>query len=274
MPSDDQASQDGRDHDGSLVLRSFGRVPTLSASVWTAIVFGWIAIGTVALTPVVAGSGSTATRDFVRDGLVRWPGALLLLVLLWKLRPNLPIDLTGGPKRPVWFPWATITLTVAALIRLTVVSQFWDEAGYTVATFFSEMSTGVFEELAFRGLVFGGLLFGFGSSRGGVRKALLLTTVLFGLVHGASGIPAVIVTLLFGAVFLLSTLELRSLWPAAVLHGLFDVGVNGAAPVGESAWNETLMAFASVALLLGGIVALVFFGLWNRWPVVPDQSGP
>lgn len=250
-----------------MLWRGFARAPMVVAVVITVVVFAWIALGTVALTPLATPLfDERAIANFARDGAVRWPGAAILLLLLWRARGGLTLDFVGRPSWPVWFPWATITLGVAALIRLSVVTQFWDQGGYTLATVFSELSTGVFEELAFRGVMLSGLVLGLGRSRGGVRKALLITTVLFGVVHGAAGWGAIIVTLLFGAVFLLSTLELRSLWPAAVLHGLFDVGVNGAPPAGVAQWNETLTTFASVALLLAGLVALVRFGFWSRWP--------
>lgn len=253
----------------NLVLRTFGTVPTVSAVMWSVLVFGWIALGTLLLKPL-AGS---PTEDFVRDGAVRWPGALVVLALLLLLRKRMPIDLLGLPSVPVIFPWASITLVVVALIRLSVVTQFWGDGAYTAATFFSELSTGVFEELAFRGLIFGGLVFGFGRQRSGVRKAAVISTVLFGLVHASAGWAAVVVTLLFGAVFLISTLELRSLWPAAVLHGLFDVGVNGGAAAGAEDWRPTLTGFASVSLLLAGAVAIVVAARWRQWPV-QDAPAP
>jgi len=252
------------------VLRSFASLPIPAAVAWSAVVFGWIVIGTL----ISDRWADTATSSFVRDGVVRWSAAVLLFGLLWLLRDRLPLNLLAAPQRPRWFPWATIVLALAALIRLTVVSQFWGEPGYTGAVFFSELSTGVVEELAFRGLIFCGLLVGLGRTTRGVRVAAMLTTVLFGLVHVTGGWAAILVTLLFGAVFLISTLEVRSLWPAAILHGLFDVGVNGAAPVGEEEWNSTLMTFASLGLLLAGIVGVVVLALWSRWPVVaePDHT--
>lgn len=250
------------------MLRSFASLPIPSAVVWAAIVFAWIVVGTVIGDQWV----DDATDSFVRDGVVRWSAAALLFGLLWLLRDRLPIDLLGAPRRPTWFPWATIVLTAAALIRLTVISQFWDEGGYTAAVFFSELSTGVVEELAFRGLIFGGLLLGLGLATRGVRLAGIITTVLFGLVHISGGWASIVVTLLFGAVFLISTLEVRSIWPAALLHGLFDVGVNGAGPVGEEEWQSTLMTFASLGLLLAGMVGVVVLARWRRWPVDDDAE--
>lgn len=252
----------------NVVLRGFAALPIPSAVAWSAAVFGWIVVGTIVGDRWVKG----ATSSFVRDGVVRWAAAALLLGLLWIVRDRLPINLLGAPQRPAWFPWATIVLVLAASIRLSVVSQFWDEVDYTAAVFFSELSTGVVEELAFRGLIFGGLLLGLGRGRRGVRLAALITTALFGLVHVSGGWAAIVVTLLFGAVFLLATIEVRSLWPAAIGHGLFDVGVNGAGPVGEEEWSSDLMTFASLGLLLAGIVGLVVMARWSRWPVVemPD----
>ena len=90
----------------------------------------------------------------------------------------------------------------------------------------------------------------------------------------------VVVTLIFGAVFLMSALELRSLWPAALLHGLFDIGVNGsllATDPDVADWQLTLMGVASLALVIAGLVAAVMFAFWREWPITDkaDRSeGP
>lgn len=266
--SDQAAGRQGR----NLVLRAFAFAPTLSATAWSVIVFGWIAVGTAIAAPL----GGSSAQDFVRDGVVRWPGAAMVLAILWLIRAQLPINLVALPSAsPVverLFPWATITLVVVAGVRLSVVTQFWRNGTFTAATFFSELSTGVFEELAFRGLIFSGLLYGLGQTASGVRKSALITTVLFGVVHASGGWAAVAVTALFGAVFLVSTLELRSLWPAALLHGLFDVGVNGGASAGVGTWRPTLTGFASAALLLAGAAGLIILLRWTHWPVVGVSS--
>lgn len=252
----------------SLVAATFGRFPATTATGWSGVVLGWIAAGTLATRPIA----DTTAEELWADGAIRWPAAAIAAIIAWRLRDRLPISLFGMPKAPKWFPWATVLLTFVVLIRVSVVSQFWDRPGLASAIFFSEMSVGFLEELAFRSLIFPGLILGFGTSRAGVRKAALLSCALFGLVHIFGGLPLTLVTLFFGAVFLLVALELRSVWPAAVLHGLFDVGVNGATAGNADDWNETLMGFANVALLIGGLVALVMLGFWKNWPVADDET--
>lgn len=248
---------------GPVVAEAFGRFPTASAVGAAGLLVGWILAGSFVSDPL----SDTKTEDFIGDGLVRWPAAVLVAALLWRLRDRLPINLLNAPSAPRWFPWATILLTVVAVTRLTVVSQFWDETGFTAATIFSELSVGFLEELVFRGLIFGGLLLGFGRSQSGVRKAALLHCVLFGVTHIFSGPWFAVITFLFAPVFLLAALELRSLWHVAILHGLFDIGVNGSIASGDDRWNETLMGWANVTLLLGGIIGLVILGLWREWPI-------
>ena len=70
--------------------------------------------------------------------------------------------------------------------------------------------------------------------------------------------------------FLASTVEMQSLWPAAVLHGLLDVGIKG----GDDTGVEVLLVGGNLVLLGGSVAALVAFALWgDRWPVEAEGNG-
>lgn len=241
-------------------------MPVLSALIVTGLTLGWIVVGTEWGEPWV----TSQTRFFIRDGMVRWPAAAIALAALLRVRRRWPVRVLGRPQRPHGVPWGTAAMVIGCLIILSPVSQFWNDGGYTAAVFFSEMSTGVFEELVFRGVILCGLLYGLGRSERSVRIALVLTSVLFGVVHVLGGPISIVVTMLVGAVFMRSTLELSSLWPAAIFHGLLDVGANGAdaAPQGDfSAWGEPWIISGDLLLLVAGIVAFVSFFRWKSWPV-------
>ena len=208
--------------------------------------------------------------------MVRWPLAALLLVALFRLRGHWELSTLGRPQRPTRLPWATIALTVGCLILATPLTQFWTDGSYTAAVLLSEMATGVFEELGFRGLIFCGLVTGLGRTHQRVRLAMYLSCALFGLAHGFAGIGAVVVTAVLGALFLASTLELQSLWPAAILHGLLDVGVNGPdlAPAGvEETWGETFLIAGDLVLFAASIASLIAFALWRSWPIIGAVGG-
>ena len=246
-------------------LVGFRRRPVVASVLLAGLLVGWIVAGTALVDPIATSS----TREFVRDGLVRWPFAIAAGLALWWVSRSWPISTFGLPQRPTRFPWATIALAVGSLGLASQLTGFWRDGSYTAAVFFSEMSTGVVEEIVFRGLIFCGLIAGLGRSSGRVKIAAYLTCALFGLAHLLGGYEAVIVTTLVGALFLASTLELRSLWPAAVLHGLLDVGVKG----GDDTGVEALLVGGNLVLFGASIVAIIAFAVWgDRWPVAAESS--
>lgn len=243
----------------------FQRRPIVAAVALAAGLVGWIVVGTVLVDPIA----TSTTREFVRDGLVRWPFAIITGIALWRVSRTWPVSTFGLPSRPTRFPWATIALTVGTLGLASQLTEFWTDGSYTAAVFFSEMSTGVVEEVVFRGLVFCGLVAGLGRSRGRVKIAAYLSCALFGLAHALGGWESVLVTAVLGALFLASTLELQSLWPAAVLHGLLDVGIKG----GDDTGVEALLVGGNLVLFGASIVAIVAFAFWaDRWPTTSDAS--
>lgn len=91
------------------------------------------------------------------------------------------------------------------------------------------LSTGLFEEVLFRGVILTAMLLAWGTTRKGVIKSLVTSSLLFGALHllnATSGATATRVTanslytcltgLLFGGV----AIRCRSFWPAALLHGV------------------------------------------------------
>lgn len=238
----------------------FQRRPVVAAVSLAALLVGWIVAGTALADPIATSS----TREFVRDGLVRWPFAIAAGFALWWLSRSWPISTFGRPRRPIRFPWATIALTLGTFGLASQLTGFWDDRSYTAAVFFSEMSTGVVEEIVFRGLIFCGLVAGLGRSSGRVKVAAYLSCALFGAAHLLGGWESALVTAVLGALFLASALELQSLWPAAVLHGLLDVGIKG----GDDTGVEALLLGGNLVLFGASIVAIIAFGLWgDRWPV-------
>lgn len=225
----------------------------------------WIGVATLLLDRIA----TTDTRAFVRDGLVRWSLAAVLFAVTVRAVPAWPMSTLGRPRLMVRFPWATILMVLGAGLLGMRVVQFWSDRAYTAAVVFSEFGTGFVEEVGFRGLVFCGLVAGFGSDRRGMRRAAYLSCGLFGLAHAFAGPVAIIVTALLGALFLASTLELSSLWPAAVMHGVLDVGVYGTefAPMAlADDWGEPWIGVGDMAAFGGSVAALVAFAAWRRWP--------
>ncbi len=76
------------------------------------------------------------------------------------------------------------------------------------------------EEFAYRILLMRGLSYIFGDSRKAQISALLLQSVMFGLIHSYQGSTGIVGTTFSGFVFGTVTLISRwSIWPAALAHG-------------------------------------------------------
>ncbi len=92
-----------------------------------------------------------------------------------------------------------------ALVRLLVYS--WAFAAFG-------------EEIAFRIVLMGGLVFAFGGGRRACAAALVIQALVFGLVHlyqGPTGVAATTINgLIYGGVVLAAR---GSIWPAAIAHG-------------------------------------------------------
>ena len=66
-----------------------------------------------------------------------------------------------------------------------------------------------------------GLSFALGESRGAVMSALVLQAMIFGLAHAYQGASGILGSALNGLIFGTVTLAARrSIWPAALAHGI------------------------------------------------------
>lgn len=92
---------------------------------------------------------------------------------------------------------------------------------------------GVFEELLFRGILFGTLKDQLKDRRNGLIVAAIVSSVLFGLAHftGISGfethptreIARFVQACAFGLVMCAVYMRAKSLWPAALVHAVYDL---------------------------------------------------
>ena len=108
----------------------------------------------------------------------------------------------------------------------------------------------VVEEIVFRGFVFSRL-------KTGMNKwiALIVTSFLFGCVHGT--IIWGTYTFIFGAVLILILERCKSLWACILFHMAFNVV--GAA---SSTWPEVFESLNSIAVLAGSLVVAVACTIW------------
>lgn len=95
------------------------------------------------------------------------------------------------------------------------------------------LSTGLFEEVLFRGLVFPLMIKKWGRKRSGCYMAMILSSMLFGILHlvhyflGDSSLIATIAQIIYatfiGVFFAACVIRNYSIYPAIMLHGIFDI---------------------------------------------------
>ena len=162
-----------------------------------------------------------------------------VLFTIWLVRAGLPLNKYGfGAKLNL----KHITLAVTAIIVLRVfaytlnpiieelfsgprnLERFSDVEGSAmsfVVLLITNWTLAAFgEEFAYRILLLRGLSYIFGDSRKAQISALILQSIMFGLIHGYQGSTGIISSAFHGLIFGTVTLISRwSIWPAALAHG-------------------------------------------------------
>ena len=167
-------------------------------------------------------------------------GALVVVLLLWRLKSLAPAGVTALASRRWWL----ITTLIVVYTGACALWSFFGTLGVDLSVdrgmtlvLVNAGLAGVVEELLFRGLVLYLLVTAWGGTRRGVVASVLASAVLFGashllnLVSGGTVVTILQVTeaslsaVLYGALVLSS----GSVWPAVALHSMVNVVVNAAA---------------------------------------------
>jgi membrane protease YdiL (CAAX protease family) len=185
----------------------------------------WLAVICVLL--LLAG-GFLVNR--LQHGLLFWEwvlwSAAYLLALLFSLfaawRPaELGLDFT---------PWLAV-VSAALLLLLSVYLGTDLPPVYDWRPWVTEAFARTSEEILFRGVLFGLVLRGLGIWRWRGLAALLLTSLLFALVHapfyGSAGQTNLPLAFLLGIVLGLLRLSTGSVLPGIMLHGILNAGIPG-----------------------------------------------
>jgi len=199
-----------------------------------------------------------------------WPLAMILVFLVATAAVPVALLLSwgwwerAGFTKPsqwrslhlLWLPILLVLLVASAGLDTSGLDEKWPDIVTSVWT-------GFYEEAVFRGLLLTFLLVAWGSRRQGVLAAVLVTTVLFGLVH--------VVNLLFGAglvdtavqvatatfiglMYAAVRLRTHTLWPLVVVHAVIDVVGVSLAPAssdGEGGISWVYLGFTALCGLYG-----------------------
>ena len=201
--------------------------------------------------------------------LTRSIGAVVFLVLL----------LGEGYRvlNPLQKPfWRSLLFTLPPFLvvvnNMPILSLLWGDAyivhsapAYWVWFSLECLAIGLFEELAFRGVIFLMLAEKRHATRKGLFWSLILTSAVFGAVHLANvllgaGIGGVILQIgysfLIGAMCSVVLLKTRNIWLCVLLHAVYDFCGTLVPTLGAGTWWDTptvvftvLLAVATTAYL-------------------------
>ena len=163
------------------------------------------------------------------------------------------------------FPFAMICYTLYGKLLFGMPTDRPLRTGWQIAWYFIGMFTvGVAEEFLFRGVIAQTLLEHFGTSRGGVWKACLLSGLYFGAAHLTNLTGSAPLGVLMQCVFaaslgtLLAAVYFRTgnIWVTVFIHAAMDItsmlvgGLYGTQSVADSISTYDITMLASVAVYL------------------------
>ncbi len=230
----------------------------------------WLEIGKPTLSddPVLA--------PLMSMTLTRGIGALVFLALLL----NEGYRVLNPLQKPFWRsllftvpPFLVVVNNMPILSMIRGDAYFVHNAPIYMIWFAAEcLAIGLFEELAFRGVIF--LMFAEKrhATRKGLFWSLILTSAVFGAVHlvnvlMGAGIGAVILQIgysfLIGAMCSMVLLKTRNIWLCVLLHAIYDFSGTLMPTLGAGTWwdTPTVVFTAVLAVVTAAYLVWQFFKL-------------
>ena len=160
--------------------------------------------------------------------------------------------------------WIPIILNLITKARTPVV-PFATVLPTLIGIFFSQMGTGVLEELVFRGFFFNAFVDRLGNSKKGVFASMILSSSVFGAIHllnlisrpelVIATISQVIYAIMIGCFFCAIYYCTGNIWPCILLHGIVDFAYKfwdafNPAPGGDDSIFMGIFEIAVCAILM------------------------
>ena len=174
--------------------------------------------------------------------------------------------------------WRSILFIIPPFLvvvnNMPILSLAWGDAyiihsapAYWVWFILECLAIGLFEELAFRGVIFLMLAEKRHSTRKGLFWSLILTSAVFGAVHlinvlMGAGIGGVIMQIgysfLIGAMCSVVLLKTRNIWLCVLLHAVYDFSGTLVPTLGGGTWWDTPTVIFTVILAVATTAYLVW----------------
>ena len=198
---------------------------------------------------------------------------ILFVFVLWGLgwlRPS------GLRKINLGWSWAMILIVLIYKVLTTIhaftgsVILVIPNTPASVAESVYSFPTALVEEAMYRGVVLLAMIAAWGDTKKGIVKAILLSSILFGMLHLLNAIANPFGMVLFQAVIvslpgiLYAALFLRtgSLWPAIIIHWLTNASLNAKIATMES-FSETPQMWIQWGVYLLPLVVFSFYLIWK-----------
>lgn len=208
---------------------------------------------------------------------------LVYLLLLWRLgwlRPTGLLQLGG------WKVWLLLLALTAAELAVLIQGLTGSFALSNLLVFDNPpeyVLVGLFEEIAFRGLIFYALLKAWKDRRSGIWAAVLVSSLMFGVFHmGSLASGNSVIGALFqsassaitGVLYAGLVLFGGSLWPVIAGHFLVDaIGYGNLAWVTDYSGANQLIFWLDIPFLLIGLYLVSRSAAKNKAPL-PEPDSP
>lgn len=223
-----------------------------------------VAITFIPLSPLFCGIFEEQAAGYIAGIIEQTMVTFMLIHLLKKLGL---IEKAGFKRKSkeLWILWPIIPFVLLNASDFLTGSLAIDKSKPLLVILFVlvYLSTGLFEETLCRGVIFNLMLNKWEKSKGGYYLAVMLSSVLFGLVHfihyflGDASLIATITQVIYasfiGVFFCACVVRNQSIYPAMILHGI----VNIAGSLDEIAVNGGInKAFRTISVE-GAIICVI-----------------
>ncbi len=234
----------------SFLERSFRHKPLVTGFIFTLGTF-LMTGGLRALFTKVLSVGPH--REAIAAGLQQTILAVVILVILRQVG-WLHLGRVLSPPRlaKTWWPWLILITAILPIAGFLDVD--WSKTAAIAASAFDFATTGLVEELGFRGLLLTGLILGFQGHKHPWLKVVVASSFLFGLPH-LSPIGILFATL-FGFSFAYLAISTNTIWYGVAVHIAFDLFTD--LPDATAKISGRWYVFVPVIfVLICGIISLV-----------------
>jgi membrane protease YdiL (CAAX protease family) len=214
----------------------------------------------------------TETGQLFSNATIKFTISLIFLALLWRFGWVQASGLTHFGNVKDWL-LVSIVLVYHLLVNLRFMtgnfSIVFPGSLLAIANLVYYFPASLMEEIMFRGLALLAMVFAWGHTRKGLVKAVLLSSLLFGLIHLFNIVELsievvfleVLVAALLGFFWAAITLATRSLWLAIILHWLTNAAVN-LKLIGIDNFQETFSMHLGRTIFF---IPLVIYGAYLVW---------